>query len=60
VLFRESERWDPVTWLRQMIRDRPLTPTLGQALFLGALILIVKFFAGLRGAAARVARDFTC
>ncbi|HTN75226.1 MAG TPA: ABC transporter permease subunit/CPBP intramembrane protease [Pirellulaceae bacterium] len=46
VLFRESERWDIGLWLRQLVRDRGETPTIGEAILCGVLILIARFFAG--------------
>ena len=46
VLFRESERLDVGLWMRHLRRDRQATPTAAQAVFCGALILVVRFFAG--------------
>ncbi|MFV1966766.1 MAG: ABC transporter permease subunit/CPBP intramembrane protease, partial [Pirellulaceae bacterium] len=45
VLFRESERWQLGLWLRHVMRDREATPSIGQALLCGMLILIIRFFA---------------
>ncbi|HZN33176.1 MAG TPA: ABC transporter permease subunit/CPBP intramembrane protease [Pirellulaceae bacterium] len=47
VLFRESERFGLGLWIRHLVRDRMDTPTVGEALLCGVLILIVRFFAGL-------------
>ncbi len=47
VLFRESERFGLGLWLRHLVRDRLDTPTAGEALLCGVLILIARFFAGL-------------
>lgn len=46
VLFRESERLGLGVWVRHMVRDRGLTPTIGEAVLCGVLILMIKFFAG--------------
>ena len=48
VLFRESERLDLGRWLRHLVRDREDTPTAGEAIFCGVLILVIRFFAELR------------
>jgi len=45
VLFRESERVDLGLWLRHLVRDRGPTPTLGQALACGVILLTIRFFA---------------
>lgn len=44
VLFRESERFELGLWLKQMVRDRQDTPTAAEAIFCGALILVIEFF----------------
>jgi sodium transport system permease protein len=44
VLFRESERFGLGPWIRQLVRDRQDTPSVGQALFCGALLLVIRFF----------------
>src|SRR5262249_56792755 len=44
VLFRESERFDLLLWLRHLVRDRRDTPTVAAAIMCGVLILAVKFF----------------
>lgn len=44
VLFRESERWGLGLWLRHLLRDRQDTPSAGEAIFCGMLLLIVRFF----------------
>ena len=46
VLFRESERFDLMLWLRRLVRERHPTPTAAMALGCGALILLVKFYLG--------------
>ncbi len=45
VLFRESERVDLGLWLRHLVRDRGPTPTVGQAIACGVLLLTIRFFA---------------
>jgi len=45
VLFRESERWDLQHVLVRMVRQRGDTPTVGQAVFCGVLLLFARFFA---------------
>jgi sodium transport system permease protein len=44
VLFRESERTDPVLWLKHLRRDREDVPAPAQAVLCGVLILVVQFF----------------
>ena len=46
VLFRESERFDLKSWLRQMMHDREDTPSVAGAFFCGVLILLIRFFMG--------------
>ncbi len=46
VLFRESERFDVVGWLRRLVRDRQPTPTAAAAVACGVLILLARFFLG--------------
>ena len=45
VLFRESERIDIRLRLRQLFRERGVTPTIAQAFACGLAILTVRFFA---------------
>ena len=45
VLFRESERMDIGLWLRHLVRDRGPTPTFGQAIACGMILLTIRFFA---------------
>jgi len=45
VLFRESEQWGLVIWLRSLIRDRRDTPSLSAAVLFGVLLLLIRFFA---------------
>ncbi len=45
VLFRESERTDIRLWLRHLIRVRGATPTVGQAVACGLILLTIRFFA---------------
>lgn len=47
VLFREGERLDLMRWLKYALRERAPTPSAGQAVMCGILILLVRFFAGL-------------
>lgn len=47
VLFRESERFGLGLWVRHLVRDREDTPTIGEALLCGVLLLIIRFFVGL-------------
>lgn len=44
VLFRESEQFNLLIWLRHLIRDRRPTPTPGAALLCFVLILTVTWF----------------
>jgi sodium transport system permease protein len=44
VLFRESERLDLGLWLRHLVRDRLDTPTAGEAILCGVLLLVIRFF----------------
>jgi sodium transport system permease protein len=44
VLFRESERWDVGLWVKHLMRDREATPSFGEAMFCGVMILLIKFF----------------
>lgn len=44
VLFRESERLDLGLWLRHLVRDRLDTPTVGEAILCGVLLLVIRFF----------------
>lgn len=46
VLFRESERFDMIAWLRRLFRDRQPTPTAAAAVACGVLILLARFFLG--------------
>ncbi|MEX2026115.1 MAG: CPBP family intramembrane glutamic endopeptidase, partial [Pirellulaceae bacterium] len=47
VLFRENERFSVSLWVRHLLRDREETPTVGEALFCGVLLLVIRFFANL-------------
>lgn len=58
VLFRESERFDLGLWLRHLVRDRAETPTVGEALLCGVLILVARFFAGFVAPATTDFRSF--
>lgn len=51
VLFREAERLDFLLWLRRLFREKPATPSPGQALFCFGLIL------GLRWLTAGLGKD---
>jgi sodium transport system permease protein len=58
VLFRESERWDIGLWLKHLVRDRGETPTIGEAILCGVLILMARFFAGFAAPATTDFRSF--
>ncbi|HZL87729.1 MAG TPA: ABC transporter permease subunit/CPBP intramembrane protease [Pirellulaceae bacterium] len=45
VLFRENERFTVSLWVRHLLRDREDTPSVGEALFCGVLLLVIRFFA---------------
>ncbi len=47
VLFRESERFGLGLWVRHKVRDRGETPSVGEALLCGVLVLMVTFFGSL-------------
>ena len=49
VLFREGERWGLRLWIRHLVRDRGETPSFGEALLCGVLLLLINFFASLQG-----------
>lgn len=44
VLFRDSERWNLWLLLRQVIRDRELRPTYGQAMLCAVILMVLRFF----------------
>ena len=46
VLFRESERWNLLIWLRHLIRDRQDVPGVGHAVMCGILLLFMRYYAG--------------
>jgi len=46
VIFSASERWGLGLWLRHLVRDRGDTPTFGEAIMCGVLLLMIRFFAG--------------
>jgi len=46
ILFRESERWGLGSWFRHLVRGRGDTPTFGEAMLCGLLLLMIRFFAG--------------
>ncbi|MFM7072431.1 MAG: ABC transporter permease subunit/CPBP intramembrane protease, partial [Planctomycetota bacterium] len=52
VLFRESERWNLWLLLRQVIRDRELRPTYGQAMLCAVILLVLRFFVTVTATAA--------
>ncbi len=58
VLFRESEQWGVGLWLRHMVRDRRETPSLGEGVMCGVLLLIIHFFATLMARAPHSWADF--
>lgn len=47
VMFREADRWNLQTWLRQLWRDRGMTASPTEALLCGLIILVAMFFAQL-------------
>jgi sodium transport system permease protein len=58
VLFREGEQWGVGLWLRHMLRDRRDTPSLGEGVMCGVLLLIIHFFATLMVGAPGSWTDF--
>lgn len=44
VLFRESEQFNPLLWLRHLVRDRGVTPSLAEGVMAGVLLLVLQFF----------------
>ncbi len=56
VLFRESERLNVGLWLRHLRKDRQPTPSLAEAVFCGAVILLAIFFLGASAAPPRTFR----
>jgi sodium transport system permease protein len=52
VLFRESERFSLGAWLRHLVRDRGVTPSLAEGFMCGIIILMLQFFARLMAPAA--------
>ena len=48
VLFRETERWSLGLWLRHLARDRAATPSFGEAILCGVLLLLMQFFVRLK------------
>jgi sodium transport system permease protein len=44
VLFRESERLDLGLWLKHLVRDRQETPSVGEAVLCGVVLLVIRFF----------------
>ena len=44
VLFRESERFGIGVWVRHLIRDRELTPSLAEGVMCGIVLLVLQFF----------------
>ncbi len=47
VIFSASERWGLGLWLRHLVRDRGDTPTFGEAIMCGVLLLMIRFFGSL-------------
>jgi sodium transport system permease protein len=45
VMFREADRWNLQTWLRQVWRDRGVTASPTEAVLCGLIILVAMFFA---------------
>ena len=46
VLFRQGERMNLGLWIRHLVRDRGDTPTVGEAVLCGLLLLVIRFFTG--------------
>ena len=46
VLFRASEQFSVVGWMKSLVRERHELPSLGSALICGLVILVGKFFMG--------------
>jgi sodium transport system permease protein len=44
VLFRDTDRFEPVAWMRHLVRDRGPVPTAPQALFAFALLVALAYF----------------
>ena len=44
VLFREAERFEPMLWLRRLLRDKEPVPTTGEAFFCLGLLLGLRWF----------------
>ena len=58
VLFREGERWDLRVWINHLLRDREATPSFSEAMFCGALILLIRFFMNFSLPLPETFRDF--
>ncbi len=58
VLFRESERFSLRLWLKHLVRDRGVTPSLAEGFMAGVLLLILQFFARLISPAPTGWNDF--
>ncbi len=58
VLFRESERLDMGLWVRHLVHDRQAVPSVGEAVFCGLVILVVRFFLSFAGAMPDSPRAF--
>lgn len=58
VLFRESERFNPSTWIAHLMRDRGPTPSVAEAFLCGILILMLRYFSSMSLAAPQSWNDF--
>ncbi len=58
VLFRESEKWDVRLWLRQLIKNKPLLPTGGMAIFVAISILMLRYAANVTATAPQSWQEF--
>jgi len=58
VLFRESERFSVGLWLRHLVRDRGVTPSLAEGVMCGMLLLLFQFFVRLAAPAPEGWSDF--
>ena len=58
VLFRESEKWDVRLWMRQLIKNKPLLPTGGMAVFVAISILMLRYAANVTATAPQSWQEF--
>ncbi len=58
VLFRESERFGLGIWLKHLVRDRGVTPSLAEGFMCGIVLMMLQFFARLMAPAPEGWSDF--